>query len=246
MVVAGGVAVILREGAVGDDEDLDVFEEAAAGPEGFAGVAVDLVEGFAEIDAAPFEFDVDEREAVDEDGDVVAVFAGAVLGGVLVDDLQFVVMNILLVEEVDVFDGAVGAGEELDMVVLNDGGFFADAAVGVGDGLFEEAFPFGIGEGEVVQLFELSAQIGDEFGLGGDGEVLVGLGLQECDERLFKFRLGLTGGGARRIGRLIFGDDGTLGIFGNCVILRHRVSQIVLVITLCYESKMIGFDKLFY
>ena len=164
---------------------------------------------------------MDKREPVDEDSDIVAVFTGAVLGGVLVDDLQFVVMDILLVEEVDVFDGAVGAGEELDMVVLNDSGFFADAAVWVGDGLFEEAFPFGIGEGKVVQLFELSAQIGDEFGLGGDGEILIRLGLQECEERLFEFRLGLTGGGARRIGRLIFGDDGTLGILGNDIIPAH-------------------------
>ena len=221
VVVAGGVAVILRERAVGDDEDLDVFKESAARPEGFASIAVDLVERLAEIDAAPLEFDVDERKAVDEDGDVIAVFAYAVFGGILVDDLQFVVMDVVFVNEVDIFDGAVGAGEELNVIVLNDGGFFADAAVGIGDGLLEEAFPFGVGEREAVQFFEFSAQIGDEFGLGGDGEILIRLGLQECDKCLFEFRLGLIGDRARRIGRQILRDDGTLWILGNDIIPAH-------------------------
>ena len=62
---------------------------------------------------------------------------------------------------------------------------------------------------------------GDEFGLGGDGEILIRLGLQELDECLFEFRLGLIGDGTRRIGRQILCDDGTLGILGNDIIPAH-------------------------
>ncbi len=91
MLVTGGVGVVLREGSVADDEQLDVVEEAVGCPECVALVTVDLVEGFAKVDSASFEFDVDEGETVDEDGDVVA--AGSccstvtLVDFILVDDL---------------------------------------------------------------------------------------------------------------------------------------------------------------
>lgn len=62
---AGGVAVVLSVGAIGDDEDLDVLKEAGGRPEAFLVVAVDLVEGLLDGDAAALELDVDERQAVD-------------------------------------------------------------------------------------------------------------------------------------------------------------------------------------
>ena len=73
--VAGGVGVVLRLRAVADHEELDVLEQAGAGPEAVALVAVDLVERLADVHAAPLELDVHQRQAVDEDGDVVAVRA---------------------------------------------------------------------------------------------------------------------------------------------------------------------------
>ena len=113
---AGGVGVVLRERAVADHEELHVLEQAGAGPEAVALVAVDLVEGLADVHAAALELDVHHRQAVDEDRHVVAVRRGraalALRDLVLVDDLQPVVVDVLLVDQVDVLDGAVVALRE--------------------------------------------------------------------------------------------------------------------------------------
>jgi hypothetical protein len=72
-----------------------------AGPEAVALVAVDLVEGLADVDAAALELDVHHRQAVDEHRDVVAVGVASAPPGlagaghlVLVDDLQPVVVDV--------------------------------------------------------------------------------------------------------------------------------------------------------
>ena len=87
MVVARGVGVIFRICAVGDDEDLHIVKEPVRRPKAVAGIAVDLIERFSDSDAAAFEFDMYEGQTVDENGDVVTVFADATRLGVLVDDL---------------------------------------------------------------------------------------------------------------------------------------------------------------
>ena len=55
------VGVVLRERAVGDDEQLHVFKQPRAGPKAVALVAVDLVERLADVDAATLELDVHHR-----------------------------------------------------------------------------------------------------------------------------------------------------------------------------------------
>ncbi len=71
--VAGGVAVVLRQRAVADHEQLYVLEQPRVGPEAVALVAVDLVERLADVDTAALQLDVHHRQAVDEDRHVVAV-----------------------------------------------------------------------------------------------------------------------------------------------------------------------------
>ena len=126
VVEPGGVRVVLGLGAVGDDEDLDVAEQASARPEGVALVAVDLVEGLADGHAAALELDVHQRQAVDEDRDVVAGVVGACLDDVLVGDLQAVVVDVLLVDEPDVLGLAVVPNEGLDVVLLDAAGLLRD------------------------------------------------------------------------------------------------------------------------
>ena len=99
--------------------------------EGVALVAVDLVEGLAQFFTAPLEFDVDQGQAVDEDGDVVAVGARARVDGVLADHLHLVAVNVRLVNEADVLGRAVVAGEDLHVVLLDAAGF-GDDGVPVG------------------------------------------------------------------------------------------------------------------
>ena len=96
VAAAGGVGIILRVGAVGDDENLDVFKKAACCPEAVALVALDLVERLADGHAAPLEFDMYQRQAVDEDGHVVARVVAARSLLVLVKHLQTVVVDALI------------------------------------------------------------------------------------------------------------------------------------------------------
>ena len=69
------VRVVLGVGAVRDDEELHVVEEPRAAPERVAPVAAYLVERLAYRDAAPLELDVDERQPVDQNRDIVAAVA---------------------------------------------------------------------------------------------------------------------------------------------------------------------------
>ena len=64
MVIAGAVRVILRMGAVGDNEDLHVFKEAATCPEAVALVPVDLVERFFDAHPSALELQMHQRKAV--------------------------------------------------------------------------------------------------------------------------------------------------------------------------------------
>ena len=73
VAAAGGVGIILRVGAVGDDENLDIFKQAACCPEAVALVALDLVERLADGHTAPLELDMYQRQTIDEDGHVETV-----------------------------------------------------------------------------------------------------------------------------------------------------------------------------
>ena len=185
---AHGVGVVLGVCAVGDDEDLHVAEEsvAGAGVEGVALVAVDLVEGLAQFFTAPLEFDVDEGQAVDEDGDVVAVGARARVDGVLADHLHLVAVNVGLVDEADVLGGAVVAGEDLHVVLLDAAGFGDDGVpVGgadVNDRVTVEVLPFPVAETVVIEGLELDAQVRFQAVAVVNVHIFVGLGAQLFNE----------------------------------------------------------------
>jgi hypothetical protein len=169
---ARGVAVVLGQRAVADHEDLDVVEQPGARPEAVTLVAVDLVERLADVDPATLQLDVDERQAIDEDSDVVAVAAGrpaVALGDlVLVEDLEVVVVDVGLVDQLDVLRRPVVAGEDLDGILLDAAGLVLGRVVGARDTVREEPPPLRIGEHEVVELLQLRAKVGDELGLGRD------------------------------------------------------------------------------
>lgn len=85
--------------------------------------------------------------------------------------------------------------------------FFFGAFVGTGDGGVEERFPFGIGELDVVERFELGAQVRDEGGFVADVGVFVGLRLELFDEGVFELRFGLVGVRCAGVS-FVDGDDG--------------------------------------
>ena len=157
MVVAGGIAIVLGERAVADDEDLHIVEECIACPERVALVAVDLVKCLAYVHAAAFEFDMYERQTIDQDSHIVACRVCSTLLSILVDDLEMVLMDMLFVEEHDVTRVAVVEFEGKTRIVLYAVGFLGNAFVGVGDDLRVEALPLVFGEAVLVEALQLLA-----------------------------------------------------------------------------------------
>lgn len=167
-VKPGGVGVVLGVGAVGDDKDLHILEQAAPRPEGVPLVAVDLVEGLPDGHAPALELDMYQGQAVDQHRHIVAVvMLGPLLLAylILVDDLETVVVDVLLVDEGDVLGGAIVPAEYLHEVLLDLPGLLDDVLVGVGNGILEELLPLAVRKLVIVQGLQLTAQIGDQVGL---------------------------------------------------------------------------------
>jgi len=64
------------------------------------------------------------------------------------------------------------------MVFLDACRLLDDTVVGPGDLLAKEGVPFGIGEGDPVQRFQLAAQVCDQVGFARDPQVLAALPLK--------------------------------------------------------------------
>ena len=94
---------------------------------------------------------MDQGQAVDQDGHVIAGVVGPALLLVLVDDLEAVVVDVLLVQQGDVFGGPAVLAQHLDVVGLDAAGLLHDAVVGPGDGGGEKALPLAVGEGVAVE-----------------------------------------------------------------------------------------------
>ena len=85
-----GVGIIFCIRAVGDDKNLNILKQTAAGKEALALIAVDLVERLADRNAAPLQLDMHHRKTVDKHRHVIAVVVSCALGlryFILIDDL---------------------------------------------------------------------------------------------------------------------------------------------------------------
>ena len=227
VAAAGGVGIVFRVGAVGDDENLDVFKQAARGPEAVALVALDLVERLADGHAAPLELDMYQRQTVDEDGHVVArvVVARSLL--VLVEHLQAVVVDVLFVQQVDVFGRTAVLPQHLHMIELNPARLFQNAVVCARDAVLKKARPLAVRKGVVIQPLQLAAEVGDERGFVVDLQIFIPLRTQKPEKFLLQRRLTLIA--VRPAGiRRVLGHNRTLGRGGDDVELGHNNSP------LCY------------
>ena len=229
-------------GAVRDDKYLHILIQAAGGPKAVPLVALDLVERLPDGHAPALQLDMYHRQAVDQHGHIVAHIPVARSLLVLVDDLQMVVVDVLFVQQIDVFAGTVVLAQHLHMVALYLAGLFHDALVGAGNAILEETLPLRVGEGVVVQLLQLAAQIGDERRLVVDGQVFIALGGQHMDEFLLQRGLALVALRPPRL-RGILRHHRTLAGGGDEVVLGHRnfllLAAFQLFITLFYLRKRI-------
>jgi len=153
-----GVGEIACIRAVGDDEQLQVFEQRILTVEALLAVAVDLVEGFADRHPALFQLHLHQRQAIDEDGHIVAIRMAACLLE-LADDLAGVPQHVLFIEQVDVLDMPIVKNEIVDVLISDLAGLFQNVvarAIKIG---FHEAQPLGSGEQDVVERLQLDAHI---------------------------------------------------------------------------------------
>ncbi len=175
MFFAGGVGVVLGMRAVGEDKELHVFKQPRAAPEAFAVVAIDLVEGFTQGNAAAFELHVHHRKSVDQNGHIVARWVFALGSFILVKHLEAVVVDGAFIKQVNVLVGAVVAPQDLDIVVLDLASFLDDAFPGIGDLFAKEALPLAVREADVVEGFQLHTQVVYQGGLVVELDVFVAL-----------------------------------------------------------------------
>ena len=160
------VGIVFRVCAVGDNKNLNVLKQTAAGKEAVALVAVDLVERLAYGNAAAFELDMYHRQTVDEHRHVIAVVMARAFGLadlILVDDLHGVVVDVLFVDQSNVLSGAVVTSQHLNKVLLQAPGFLGDTVVGVRDTVGEKALPFAVGKDIAVEPFKLLAEVVFQF-----------------------------------------------------------------------------------
>ena len=221
MAAAGGVRIIFRVGAVGDDENLDIFKQAACCPEAVALVTLDLVERLADGHAAPLELDMYQRQTVDEDGHVVARVVDACGLLVLVEHLQAVVVDVLFVQQVDVFGRTAVLPQHLHMIELNPARLFQNPVVCARDAVLKKARPLAARKGVVVQALQLAAEVGDECGFVVDLQIFIPLRTQKPQKFLLQCRLALIA--VRPAGiRRVLGHDRALRGGGDDVELGHK------------------------
>ena len=223
MVETGGIGIILRIRAVGDHENLHKLVKPAGCPEAIPLIAVDLVEGFSNGNAPALQLDMDQRQAVDQHRHIIAIVMNCPLlcgDGILIDDLQTVIMDALLVNKLNIFAFPVIPAEHLHIVLLNQPGLFENAGVCVCQHLVPETLPFAVRKAIVIQLFQLRSQIGNQVSLFMDGQALIAQLAKQTDKLLFQVRFALVRLRALRL-RLVFGDDGAFTALGNDVEIAH-------------------------
>ena len=152
---------------------------------------------------------MNQRKAVDQNRHIIAVImpcAVCLFYLILVDDLQAVVVDVLLVDQRDIFGTSIIPVQYLHIVFLNLSGLFGNMFVGVGNYIAEKLPPLRIGKLVVVQLFQLTAEVSNQFILGMQRQIGVALLAQQPDKFFFQFRLALVAVRAH-LGGLIGGNN---------------------------------------
>ena len=229
MVETGGIGIILRICAVGDHENLHEFIQSAGCPEAVPLIAIDLVKRLPDGNAPALQLDMDQRQAVDQHRHIIAIVMSCPLlcgDGILVDDLQTVIMDALLVNELDIFAFPVIPAEHLHIVLLNQPGLFENAGVCVCQHLVPETLPFAVRKAIVVQLFQLRPQIGNQVSLFMDGQALIAQLAKQTDKLLFQVRFALVRLRAFRL-RLVFCYNRAFAALSNYIEIAHHITPLL-------------------
>ena len=101
-------------------------------------------------------------------------------------------MDVLFVDQRDIFGTAIIPVQHLHIIFLNLPGLFGNMLVGVGNYITEKLLPLRIGKLVVVQLFQLAAEVSNQFILGMQRQIGVALLAQQPDKFFLQFCLTLV------------------------------------------------------
>ena len=180
------------------------------------------------------------RKAVDKHRYIIAILTLARINGILVDDLQEIVVYILLVDKRDIFACAVVTAERFDVVFLNCASLFDNTLICVCEILVKKAFPFSVCKGIAVKTLYLKAEIFYQIGFLVYRQILISQFTEASDKVLFKLRFTLVAVRRSRFGDIfryygIFiccGDD----VVVHCLNISKNLSGIIAGISLFSKS----------
>ena len=118
MLGANRIAVVLRQRAIADHEQLHILKQTGTSPERFTLIAVNLIERLTQINTTALQFHMHHRQTVHQDRHVIPIGVGS-LSLVLVDDLQTVVVDVVLVDQDNVLGRTIVALKQLHMIFLD-------------------------------------------------------------------------------------------------------------------------------
>jgi hypothetical protein len=149
------VGKVVRVIAIADDEELhEAKQRSGIAVAGIILVLDDLLHGHARIAHERLEFDLSDRDAIDQQNDVIAVVAVVCVDAELVDDFEMVLAPVFDVDQREVQRRAIVAGEGID------------AAQGLGsdedicrDDFVEQPGKLGIRQTDAIERFEFLAEV---------------------------------------------------------------------------------------
>ena len=180
---------------------------------------------------------MNQRKAVDQNRHIVAVImpcAVCLFYLILVDDLQAVVVDVLFVDQRDIFGTAIIPVQHLHIIFLNLPGLFGNMLVGVGNYITEKLPPLRIGKLVVVQLFQLAAEVSNQFILGMQRQIGIALLAQQPDKFFLQFCLALVAV-RTHLGGFIGGNNGIFIGSRNDIEKGHFHTRLLLIQT-CFFS----------
>jgi len=185
-ILAAVVGIVLGIDAVAHNQQLREPIQTFVGVEGVLLVAVDLVEGFLHLQAAPLELDLYDGDAVGQNRHVVAVLVAAFLID-LVGDLPLVGRCVVAVKKLDVVRGAVVSVEA--EAVAQRLGLLEEIALAQ---VVQDLLEFPVGVAVAVEGFELGLEVEEEVSAIGNAGQCKPLPNELLDEVVFQLGFALV------------------------------------------------------
>jgi hypothetical protein len=171
---------------VGYDEELHIFKKSTRCPETLSLIAIDLIECFPDSDSSSLELYMYKGQSIDEDGNIIAIGSHPIIGGILIDDLESIIVYISFIEDIDIFVFTVISLQYFYMIFLYGRCFFDNMLILVGDGSREKMLPLRITKFIFIESLELFPEVHLEISLTSESDVLIGLLLEFSDELFFE------------------------------------------------------------